>query len=142
MDITDIKTFLAAPMAEVSALMDESLKSDIALLDATNRSLLSQGGKMMRPVLSLLAAGACGGIKADSDIMGFPLLFLFFVGHCCSLLLHCESCFIPCTAWPMSCDRGENQRCDTFRSGAKKHFPKRTFVVNVYGKRCQRVWGA
>ena len=66
MDITDIKTFLAAPMAEVSALMDESLKSDIALLDATNRSLLSQGGKMMRPVLSLLAAGACGGIKADS----------------------------------------------------------------------------
>ena len=65
MDITDIKTFLAAPMAEVSALMDESLRSDIALLDATNRSLLSQGGKMMRPVLSLLAAGACG-IKADS----------------------------------------------------------------------------
>ena len=66
MDITDIKTFLAAPMAEVSALMDESLRSDIALLDATNRSLLSQGGKMLRPVLSLLAAGACGGIKADS----------------------------------------------------------------------------
>ena len=66
MDITDIKTFLAAPMAEVSALMDESLRSDIALLDATNRSLLSQGGKMMRPVLSLLSAGACGGIKKDS----------------------------------------------------------------------------
>ena len=66
MDISDIKTFLAAPMAEVSALMDESLKSDIALLDATNRSLLSQGGKMLRPVLSLLAAGACGGIQADS----------------------------------------------------------------------------
>ena len=66
MDISDIKTYLAAPMAEVSAMMDASLKSDIALLDATNRSLLSQGGKMLRPVLSLLAAGACGGIKADS----------------------------------------------------------------------------
>ena len=66
MDISDIKTYLAGPMAEVSALMDESLKSDIALLDVTNRSLLSQGGKMLRPVLSLLAAGACGGIKADS----------------------------------------------------------------------------
>ena len=66
MDISDIKTYLAGPMAEVSALMDESLKSDIALLDATNRSLLSQGGKMLRPVLSLLAAGACGGIQADS----------------------------------------------------------------------------
>ena len=66
MDISDIKTYLAAPMAEVSALMDASLKSNIALLDATNRSLLSQGGKMLRPVLALLAAGACGGIKADS----------------------------------------------------------------------------
>ena len=66
MDISDIKTYLAAPMAEVSALMDASLKSNIALLDATNRSLLSQGGKMLRPVLSLLTAGACGGIKADS----------------------------------------------------------------------------
>lgn len=66
MDISDIKTYLAGPMAEVSALMDESLKSEIDLLDATNRSLLSQGGKMLRPVLSLLAAGACGGIKADS----------------------------------------------------------------------------
>ena len=35
MDISDIKTYLAGPMAEVSALMDSSLKSDIALLDAT-----------------------------------------------------------------------------------------------------------
>ena len=42
----------------------------------------------------------------------------------------------------MSCDRGENQRCDTFRSGAKKHFPKRDFVVNVYGKRCQEGMGS
>ena len=66
MDISDIKTYLAAPMAEVSALMDASLKSNIALLDATNRSLLSQGGKMLRPVLALLAAGACGGIRKDS----------------------------------------------------------------------------
>ena len=66
MDIHDIKTFLAVPMKEVAALMETSLRSDIALLDATNRSLLSQGGKMLRPVLSLLAAGACGGIRADS----------------------------------------------------------------------------
>jgi octaprenyl-diphosphate synthase len=66
MDISDIKTYLTAPMAEVSALMDASLKSEIALLDATNRSLLSQGGKMLRPVLALLAAGACGGIRKDS----------------------------------------------------------------------------
>ena len=66
MDIRDVKTFLARPMEEVDALLKASLRSDIMLLDATNRSLLSQGGKRMRPVLSLLAAGACGGINADS----------------------------------------------------------------------------
>lgn len=58
--------FLAGPMQEVSALLEASLRSDIALLDATNRSLLSQGGKQMRPMLTLLSAGACGGINADS----------------------------------------------------------------------------
>ena len=53
-------------MAEVAALTEQVLQSDIELLDATNRSLLSQGGKRIRPMLSLLAAGACGGINADS----------------------------------------------------------------------------
>jgi octaprenyl-diphosphate synthase len=66
MDIREIKAYLAGPMEEVSALLEASLKSDIALLDATNRSLLAQGGKLLRPMLSLLAAGACGGINADS----------------------------------------------------------------------------
>ena len=66
MDIRALKAFLAGPMEEVSALLEASLKSDIALLDATNRSLLSQGGKLMRPMLSLLSAGACGGINGDS----------------------------------------------------------------------------
>ena len=65
-DIREIKAYLAGPMQEVSTLLEASLKSDIALLDATNRSLLSQGGKLMRPMLSLLSAGACGGINADS----------------------------------------------------------------------------
>ena len=66
MDIREIKAFLSEPMAQVEKLISEELQSDIALLDATNRSLLAQGGKRIRPVLSLLAAGACGGIGADS----------------------------------------------------------------------------
>ena len=66
MDIREIKAFLAGPMEEVSALLEASLQSDNALLDATNRSLLSQGGKLLRPMLSLLSAGACGGINPDS----------------------------------------------------------------------------
>ncbi|MBQ6176893.1 MAG: polyprenyl synthetase family protein [Bacteroidales bacterium] len=66
MDIRALKAFLAGPMEEVSALLEASLKSDIALLDATNQSLLSQGGKLMRPMLTLLSAGACGGINGDT----------------------------------------------------------------------------
>ena len=66
MDIHPIKAYLAGPMKEVSALLEASLGSDIALLDATNRSLRAQGGKQLRPILSLLAAGACGGINPDS----------------------------------------------------------------------------
>ena len=66
MDLCECKAFLAGPLEEVSALLEASLRSDIALLDATNRSLLSQGGKRIRPVLTLLSAGACGGIVADS----------------------------------------------------------------------------
>ena len=66
MDILEIKAYLARPMEEVSAMLEASLRSDIALLDATNRSLLSQGGKLLRPLLSMLSAGACGGINADS----------------------------------------------------------------------------
>ena len=66
MNIRALKAFLAGPMEEVSTLLEASLRSDIALLDATNRSLLAQGGKLMRPMLSLLSAGACGGINGDS----------------------------------------------------------------------------
>lgn len=66
MAFSELKAFLAGPMEEVSALLEASLKSDVGLLDATNRSLLSQGGKRIRPCLTLLAAGACGGINADS----------------------------------------------------------------------------
>ena len=66
MDIREIKAFLAGPMEEVATLLEDSLRSDIALLDATNRSLLSQGGKLMRPMLTLLAAGACGGVNVDT----------------------------------------------------------------------------
>ena len=66
MDIQEIKTLLSGPMSRVEALMANVLRSDIDLLDATNRSLLRQGGKQLRPVLTLLSAGACGGINEDS----------------------------------------------------------------------------
>ena len=60
------KAFLAGPLEKVFILLETSLGSDIALLDATNRSLLSQGGKRIRPGLTLLAAGACGCVNDDT----------------------------------------------------------------------------
>ena len=66
MDIREIREYLSGPMGRVAVQAEEVLQSDIELLDATNRSLLSQGGKRLRPMLSLLAAGACGGINDDS----------------------------------------------------------------------------
>ena len=47
-------------MARVEALIEASLRSDIPLLDQTNRRLQEHPGKRLRPVLALLVAGACG----------------------------------------------------------------------------------
>lgn len=66
MDIQDIKSYLSGPLKETDEAIVAALRSDVALLDATNGSLLAVGGKRMRPVLTLLAAGACGGIRPDS----------------------------------------------------------------------------
>ena len=56
----ELKAYLQPGIDRVAACMDETLKSDIALLDATNRSLREHSGKMMRPMLALLVAGATG----------------------------------------------------------------------------------
>lgn len=47
-------------------VMRQSLESGIPLLDTTNDSLLSHSGKLMRPILSLLMAKACGTPDEDS----------------------------------------------------------------------------
>jgi len=59
MDIGKVKEFLGADWAAVQDCIKDSLKSDIELLDVTNRSILSHSGKQLRPMLALLAARAC-----------------------------------------------------------------------------------
>lgn len=66
MILQEAKSFLGKDLERTVARMETLLGSDIRLLDATNRSLLSHAGKMLRPVLSLLAAGACGRRTEDS----------------------------------------------------------------------------
>ena len=64
--VSDIKELLHPYLQRVELLIDEYLKSDIRLLDATNRSLRERPGKMLRPMLALLSAGAAGEINEDS----------------------------------------------------------------------------
>ena len=56
----EIKAYLKPGLDQVNAFIDAALSSDIPLLDSTNRSLREHPGKMMRPMLSLLVAGAAG----------------------------------------------------------------------------------
>ena len=47
--------------------IDAALRSDIELLDSTNRSLREHPGKMMRPILALLVAEAAGQATPPED---------------------------------------------------------------------------
>ena len=64
--IRDIREYLAPRLERTEALIAASLRSDIRLLDETNRSLLSHSGKMIRPMISLLCSGAAGVPGEDS----------------------------------------------------------------------------
>lgn len=64
--IEGLKAFLDEGMQRVIRKMEEVLQSDITLLGDINASLLSGGGKMMRPGMALLIAGATGGVTEDT----------------------------------------------------------------------------
>ena len=68
MNLAEIKSFLGDDWKAVEALIRSSLKSDIQLLDVTNETILSNGGKQLRPIVALLCARACscGKVTADS----------------------------------------------------------------------------
>ena len=56
----DIQAYLKPGLEQVETFIAAALRSDIELLDSTNRSLREHPGKMMRPMLALLVAGAAG----------------------------------------------------------------------------------
>jgi octaprenyl-diphosphate synthase len=58
--MNDILAYLKPGLEHVNTFIDAALRSDIELLDSTNRSLREHPGKMMRPVLALLVAEAAG----------------------------------------------------------------------------------
>lgn len=61
MDLDKIKIFLGEDWDNVGQQIERSLRSNIGLLDMTNKMILSNSGKQLRPLLSLLVARACNG---------------------------------------------------------------------------------
>ena len=70
MDIKVIQEYLGQDWIAVQDRIHSSLKSDIALLNMTNDSILSHSGKQLRPLLSLVMARACapGTPVADATV--------------------------------------------------------------------------
>ena len=58
--MNEILAYLKPGLEHVNSFIDAALRSDIELLDSTNRSLREHPGKMMRPMLALLVAEAAG----------------------------------------------------------------------------------
>ena len=66
MTIEEIEKYVAEDMAVVNGLMVEALGSDIRLLAEVNGTLLSQKGKQIRPLLTILMARTYGVANSDS----------------------------------------------------------------------------
>lgn len=66
MDKEKILDLLGPDWTGVQDLIKKALSSDVPLLRRTNSMILSNPGKMLRPMLSLLMARACGRINTNS----------------------------------------------------------------------------
>ncbi len=64
--LNEIKAYLQPQLQQVESVIEDALRSDVSLLDATNRSLRDNPGKMMRPSLALLCAAAVGTPNQDT----------------------------------------------------------------------------
>ncbi|MBR4756038.1 MAG: polyprenyl synthetase family protein [Bacteroidales bacterium] len=69
--LEEIRTFLGKDWKDTVGRIQSSLESGIGLLDSTNKAILSQGGKQIRPLMSLLVARACSGGAATEDSISF-----------------------------------------------------------------------
>lgn len=58
MSAAQIIEYLGSDWTQMKALIRESLSTDVALLDETNKGILSHSGKMLRPLILLLLADA------------------------------------------------------------------------------------
>ena len=69
-------------MDKVNAFISNELRSDIVLINTISNYIISNGGKRLRPVTLLLAAGACGNTTAHH----IPLAAIIEFIHTATLL--------------------------------------------------------
>ena len=69
MGIREIAAYYAEDTAAVREILSSSLKSDVSLLDGINSALLGNSGKMLRPLMTTLAARACGEKAVSHDAL-------------------------------------------------------------------------
>ena len=67
MRASEIKAYLGADWTEVTELLARALRSDVELLEDINAGILANSGKMLRPMLTLLAARACNGGQVSEE---------------------------------------------------------------------------
>ncbi|OOZ41355.1 octaprenyl diphosphate synthase [Solemya pervernicosa gill symbiont] len=60
MDLNAIRALIADDMQAVDSVIQQRLTSDVVLINQLGNYIVSNGGKRMRPVITLLSAGACG----------------------------------------------------------------------------------
>lgn len=98
MNLNEIKASLGEDWKKVERGLRDALRSDIELLEKTNESILSNAGKMLRPLISLLVAKACA---PDGEIPESATAFAV-----ASELLHNATLFHDDVADGSDCRRG------------------------------------
>lgn len=66
MNLSGIIEYLEPLWGELRGCMKDALATDIQLLSRTNGNILDHSGKMLRPMIALLVAQACGQANVDS----------------------------------------------------------------------------
>lgn len=66
MSVSEILKILGPEWEKMRALMRDSLHTDVDLLKDTNEDILNNSGKLLRPMILLLTAKACGEITEDT----------------------------------------------------------------------------
>ena len=62
----EILAYLSSDWEKVLAYMDSALYTDVHMLDSVNLRIRSHSGKMLRPMVALLMAKACGQPNDDT----------------------------------------------------------------------------